>query len=102
MKKWFFLTLLLFSSPILAEDTMSVPIETCGDLGTDNRPNWCPRATGEGDFIQGKSECRRTSDTSVEYTHCSGAPVTEYRGEDQCCIESRTCAGAFYAARCVN
>ncbi|WP_141117958.1 hypothetical protein [Leisingera sp. JC1] len=102
MKNWLFSILLLFATPLVAEDAMLVPIQTCGDLDTENQANWCPRPTGEGDFVQGKSECRRTSDTSVEYTHCSGAPVTEYTGDDQCCIESTTCAGAFYAAICVN
>lgn len=108
MLKFLIVTFILATTSVAAQDTknaddpISVPIETCGDLGVDNRPNWCPRPTGDGSFVQGKSECRRVSETSVEYTHCSGGPTEEYSGSDQCCIESRECPGALYAANCIN
>ena len=82
--------------PVFADD-----IQTCGDLGTDNRPNWCARPNGAGGLVQGKSECRKISDTQFEYTHCSGSKQT-YTGDLQCCVESTQCPGAFYIAICVH
>jgi hypothetical protein len=82
--------------PVFADD-----IQTCGDQGTDNRPNWCARPDGTGGLVQGKSECRKVSDTQFEYTHCSGSKKT-YTGSSQCCAQSSQCPGAFYVAECVN
>lgn len=84
-------------SPLLAED-----IQTCGDLGTDNRPNWCARPDGSGGLDQGKSKCRKIDDTHFEYTHCSGSTKIYDTFSSPCCAESSECPGAFYIAECVN
>ncbi len=88
--------ILYLCGPVFAQD-----IQTCGDLGTDNRPNWCARPNGQGGLVQGKSECRKISDTQYEYTHCSGSKQI-YTGTSQCCVQSQQCPGAFYVADCVN
>ncbi len=77
-------------------------IQTCGDLGTDNRPNWCARPNGSGGLTLGKSQCERLSDTQFRYTHCSGTPQRTYSGANQCCTQSTQCRGAFYVATCLN
>ncbi|MBR1220679.1 hypothetical protein JQ557_21945 [Bradyrhizobium sp. U87765 SZCCT0131] len=85
-----------FGGPARADD-----IQTCGNQGTDNRPNWCARPNGAGGLVQGKSQCRKISDTQYEYTHCSGS-TTVYTGNSQCCTQSTECPGAFYVADCVR
>ncbi|GJE72614.1 hypothetical protein CHKEEEPN_4171 [Methylorubrum podarium] len=79
---------------------VTVPIQTCGDLGTDNRPNWCARPTNDGP-IQGKSGCRRISDTKFEYIHCSGS-AHEITGSSLCCLSSSQCPGATYVGDCLK
>jgi hypothetical protein len=76
-------------------------IQTCGDLGTDNRPNWCARPDGAGGISQGKSECLKITDTQYEYTHCSGSKKN-YTFSNPCCVQSSQCPGAFYIAECVR
>jgi hypothetical protein len=83
--------------PIFADD-----VRTCGDLGDDNKANWCARPNGNGGLTQGKSECRRISDTQFEYTHCSGSKKTYTDIIAPCCIQSSECPGAFYIAECSN
>lgn len=79
---------------------VTVPIVTCGDLGSDNRPNWCARPTNGGP-TQGKSGCRKIADTRFEYIHCSGS-TREITGTDLCCLSSSQCPGATYVGTCVN
>jgi hypothetical protein len=83
-------------SPLFAQD-----IQTCGDLGTDNRANWCARPNGTGGLAQGRSQCRKVNDMVYEYTHCSGLKKT-YTEPNQCCSHSSLCPGAYAVAICVN
>ncbi len=80
---------------------VAAEIQTCGDLGTDNRPNWCARPDGAGGISQGKSECRKISETQYEYTHCNGSKKS-FTFNTPCCVQSSQCPGAYYIAECVR
>lgn len=85
-----------------ANEGDTVEIVTCGNLDTDNRANWCAKPDGDGGFVQGKSQCRKISEDTAQYIHCSGSPTLTETHSDICCMESTTCPGAFVYARCVN
>lgn len=86
------LALALVAQPALA-------LETCGNLGEDNRPNKCQKKVG-GTYVQSSSKCRKISDGVYEYEHCAGVKKT-YSGAKLCCVESNECKGAFYVAECL-
>lgn len=96
----FVIVLCLAATGAARAQVVTVPIQTCGDLGTDNRANWCPRPTTNGP-IQGKSGCRKINDTRFEYIHCSGS-TREITRTSLCCLSSSQCSGATYIGTCVN
>ncbi|MEM9291059.1 MAG: hypothetical protein AAGD01_05215 [Acidobacteriota bacterium] len=73
---------------------------TCGNQGTDNRPNHCYIKKGETK-VHRASSCQVLEPGRCQYTHCGGSTVV-IEEDDCCCLDFDGCPGASYVGRCLG